>query len=255
MKSIKNQVVNILPTGLLVIILLATTGHRNIGENIEITNNMNQEVNELEIQLPSPRLESNFSIEEVMLKRRSHRNYVKSSISLDDLSQVLWAAYGITKPDKSRDIYRGGFRAAPSAGATFPLEVYVIVGKVKGIEPGVYKYISDGHKIIRVINEDVRADLARAALNQEMIEDAPASLFFTAIFERTTQRYGDRGRERYVCMEMGHVGQNVYLQVEALGLGTCAIGAFNDAKVAEVMQLPGEEEPLYIMPIGRYYRE
>ncbi len=255
MKSIKNQVVNSLPIGLFVVILLATTGHRNIGENIEITNNMNQEVNELEIQLPSPRLESNFSIEEVMLKRRSHRNYVKSSISLDDLSQVLWAAYGITKPDKSRDIYRGGFRAAPSAGATFPLEVYVIVGKVKGIEPGVYKYISDGHKIIRVINEDVRADLARAALNQEMIEDAPASLFFTAIFERTTQRYGDRGRERYVCMEMGHVGQNVYLQVEALGLGTCAIGAFNDAKVAEVMQLPGEEEPLYIMPIGRYYRE
>ncbi len=255
MKSIKNQVVNILPIGLFVVILLATTGHRNIGENIEITNNMNQEVNELEIQLPSPRLESNFSIEEVMLKRRSHRNYVKSSISLDDLSQVLWAAYGITKPDKSRDIYRGGFRAAPSAGATFPLEVYVIAGKVKGIEPGVYKYISDGHKIIRVINEDVRADLAKAALSQEMIEDAPASLFFTAIFERTTQRYGDRGRERYVCMEMGHVGQNVYLQVEALGLGTCAIGAFNDAKVAEVMQLPGEEEPLYIMPIGKYYRE
>ena len=255
MKSIKNQVVNILPTGLLVVILLATTGHRNIGENIEITNNMNQEVNEMEIQLPSPRLESNFSIEEVMLKRRSHRNYVKSSISLDDLSQVLWAAYGITKPDKSRNIYRGGFRAAPSAGATFPLEVYAIVGKVKGIEPGVYKYISDGHKIIRVINEDVRADLARAALNQEMIEDAPASLFFTAIFERTTQRYGVRGRERYVCMEMGHVGQNVYLQVEALGLGTCAIGAFNDAKVAEVMQLQTEEEPLYIMPIGRYYRD
>lgn len=216
---------------------------------------MNQDINTIEIQLPGPRLESNFSIEEVMLKRRSHRNFVKSSISLHDLSQILWAAYGITKPDDSRAIFRGGFRTAPSAGATFPLDVYAVVGNVKDLEQGVYKYISDGHKLAKVIDDDLRADLAKAALNQEMIEDAPASLFFTAIFERTMQRYGDRGRERYVCMEMGHVGQNVYLQAEALGLGTCAIGAFNDTKVAEVMQLTSEEEPLYIMPIGKYYRD
>lgn len=105
------------------------------------------------------------------------------------------------------------------------------------------------------MDEDIRPNLAKAALNQEMIEDAPASLFFSAVFERTIQRYGDRARERYVCMEMGHVAQNVYLQLEAMGMGTCAIGAFNDAKVSVVMHLPEEEEPLYIMPVGRYYRD
>ena len=232
-----------------------TSGHHEIRIKKQIFNNMNQDIHEHIVQLPQPRSDSDYSIEEVMLKRRTHRNFVKSTISMEDLSQVLWAAYGITKTDNSREIFRGGFRTAPSAGATFPLEVYAIVGKVKGIDSGVYRYISDGHKLVPEINEDIRSELAQAALNQEMIADAPASLFFSAVFERTTQRYGDRGRERYVCMEIGHVAQNVYLQAEALGLGTCAIGAFNDDKVARVMQLPDEEEPLYIMPIGRYYRD
>ena len=250
-----------MPIGLFVVILFTASGYKTeLVNKFQLnekptTIHMEQEISAQEIQLPAPRLESNFSIEEVMSKRRSHRNFVKSAISLKDLSQVLWAAYGITKPVDSRAIFRGGFRTAPSAGATFPLDVYAIVGKVNDLEPGVYKYISGGHKLLKIIDDDVRAGLAKAALNQEMIEDAPASLFFTAIFERTIQRYGDRGRERYVCMEMGHVGQNVYLQAEALGLGTCAIGAFNDKMVAEVMHLSSEEEPLYIMPIGRYYRD
>ena len=97
--------------------------------------------------------------------------------------------------------------------------------------------------------------LAEAALNQEMIADAPVSLFYSAVYARTMQRYGARGREHYVPMDLGHSAQNVYLQAEALGLGTCAIGAFNDEQVAKVMNLPDEEEPLYIMPIGRYYRD
>lgn len=251
----------LITTCLIITVLIATLSYTSPSKhsqkiiNESSLNNMNQELNEQVIQLPTPRYESKFSIEEVMLKRRSHRNYVKSAISLEDLSQLLWVAYGITKPDNSRPIFRGGFRTAPSAGATFPLEVYAIVGNVKDIEPAVYRYISDGHKLEKVLDEDIRPGLAKAALNQEMIEDAPASLFFSAIFERTMQRYGDRGRERYVCMEIGHVAQNVYLQAEALGLGTCAIGAFNDSKISEVMQLQAEEEPLYIMPIGRYYRD
>lgn len=223
-----------------------------INSNFSIMNPKNEKQT---ISLPAPRLDSDFSIEEVMLKRRSHRNFVKSAISIEDLSQVLWAAYGITKPDNSREIFRGGMRTAPSAGATFPLEVYAIAGKVNGLEKGVYRYIADGHKLVKVIDEDIRTELAKAAINQEMIEDAPASLFFSAVFERTMQRYGDRARERYVCMEMGHVAQNVYLQLEAMGMGTCAVGAFNDSKVSEVMNLPEGEEPLYIMPIGRYYRD
>ncbi len=255
MNFIKNRTEKIISTGLIVVILLATSGHTNkINFNESKPIAMNQDTEKQFIQLPPPRLDSDFSIEEVMQKRRSQRNFVKSAISLEDLSQVLWAAYGITKPDNSRAIFRGGYRTAPSAGATFPLEVYAIAGKVKGLDPGVYKYISEGHQLTKVIDKDIRSDLAKAALNQEMIEDAPVSLFFSAVFERTAQRYGDRARERYVCMEMGHVGQNVYLQSEALGLGTCAIGAFNDNKVAEVMQLTDEEEALYIMPVGRYYR-
>jgi SagB-type dehydrogenase family enzyme len=206
-------------------------------------------------QLPDPRLQSDFSVEQAMAQRRSHRSYVKSAISTAELSQVLWAAYGITKADRSRAGFRGGFRTAPSAGATYPLEVYAVVGKVKGLEPGIYRYVPDGHQLVLAQEGDHREPLAGAALNQEMIADAPASLFFSAVFERTMQRYGERGRLRYVPMDLGHSAQNVYLQVEALGLGTCAIGAFNDAKVTAVMKLPADEEALYIMPIGRYYRD
>ncbi|MEO0075723.1 MAG: SagB/ThcOx family dehydrogenase, partial [candidate division WOR-3 bacterium] len=101
----------------------------------------------------------------------------------------------------------------------------------------------------------VKKSLAEAALNQEMISDAPACIFWSAIFERTTQFYGHRGRDRYVCMDLGHSAQNVYMQAEALRLGTCAIGAFDDDRVKKVMQLPAEEVPLYIMPIGKYYAE
>lgn len=261
MKYIHTNWRSLLSISLTLMILITMSGHTGSSKHSQLVNDepnlskMTQDKQEQFIQLPEPRFDSDFSIEKVMLKRRSHRNFVKSALSLEDLSQVLWAAYGITKADKSRDIFRGGFRTAPSAGATFPLEVYAIVGNVKSIEPGVYRYISDGHKLALEIQEDIRSELANAALNQEMIADAPASLFLSAIFERTMQRYGDRGRERYVCMEIGHVAQNVYLQVEALGLGTCAIGAFNDNKVTEVMQLPDKEEPLYIMPIGRYYRD
>jgi SagB-type dehydrogenase family enzyme len=150
---------------------------------------------------------------------------------------------------------KGGLRTAPSAGATYPLQLYVLIGKVTGIEPGVYKYVPQGHRIIRVIDRDVKASLASAALGQEMIKIAPACLFYSADFSLTTGRYGERGRERYVCMDLGHSAENVYLQAEALHLGTCAVGAFNDAEVRAVMQLPANEEPLYIMPIGRYYQK
>jgi SagB-type dehydrogenase family enzyme len=209
----------------------------------------------LAYKLPDPRKSGKISVEEALQKRRSHRNYTGSPLSPEELSQVLWSAYGITYTDTSRPEFRGGFRTAPSAGATYPLEVYAIIGKVKGVEPGVYRYHSAKNQIVREIAEDLREELAAAALNQEMIADAPASLFFSAIYTRTTQRYGERGKLRYVPMDLGHAGQNVYLQAEALGLGTCAIGAFNDDKVRAVLQLPAEEEPLYIMPIGKYYRD
>jgi len=143
-------------------------------------------------------------------------------------------------------------RTAPSAGALYPLEIYLVAGKVEGLSAGIYKYIPDGHSLELMAEGDVRSDLANAALEQDFITDAPASIVFTAIFSRTTQKYGERGRERYVCTDLGHAAQNVYLQAYALEIGTCAVGAFTDKMVSMVMMLENKEEPLYIMPLGKY---
>jgi len=214
---------------------------------------MKSETSTLEYTLPTPALEGKMSVEEALSSRRSHRYFTNEAISAEDLSQILWSAYGITMPLPGSLRVQGGLRTAPSAGALFPLKIYVLIGRVKGIEPGVYRYSSQGHKITRVIDRDLRDELSTAALRQEMIKTAPVVIFYSADFSLTTVKYGERGRERYVCMDLGHSAQNVYLQAEALHLGTCAIGAFNDAEVRAVMQLPENEEPLYIMPIGQYY--
>lgn len=202
--------------------------------------------------LPAPDLKGTMTLEEVVSKRRSRRSFSGDAVSVEEISQILWAANGLSEPHGSRRAVRE-FRTAPSAGATYPLEVFLLAGRVVGIDPGVYRHRPSGHSIIRTIARDIRAELAAAALYQEMIETAPASLFFSAVYSRSTGVYGQRGAERYVCMDLGHAAQNVYLQAEALQLGTCAIGAFNDVAVSRVMQLPGHEMPLYIMPVGRYY--
>lgn len=194
--------------------------------------------------LPAPKTNGNISVEKALADRRSHRNFQNKAISIDQLSQILWAAYGVTSPN--------GFRTAPSAGALYPLEIYAIVGNVEKIEPGVYKYIPEEHKIVRTIDKDIREALCEATLGQKMVREAPASIFYSAIFSKITERYGERGRERYVYMGLGHSAQNIYLQAEALQLGTCAIGAFIDSRVSQVLQLPANEEPLYLMPIGYY---
>jgi SagB-type dehydrogenase family enzyme len=241
---------------IILIVLLVTTGCMNKNKPQEEGKPLvKSDSSQLSYSLPSPVLLGTVSVEESLSKRRSHRSFIDEKISAEDISQILWAAYGITKPLPERPGMKGGLRTAPSAGATYPLQLYVLIGKVSGIEPGVYKYVPQGHRIIRVIDRDVKASLASAALGQEMIKIAPACLFYSADFSITTGRYGDRGRERYVCMDLGHSAENVYLQAEALHLGTCAVGAFNDAEVRAVMQLPANEEPLYIMPIGRYYQK
>lgn len=202
--------------------------------------------------LPPPRTDGGISVESALASRRSRRRFQDRAISAEQLSQILWAAYGVTLPMPNHPALRGGLRTAPSAGALYPLEIYVIVGNVQGIQAGVYRYISGDHKLVRTIDRDVRRELGIAALGQRMAADAPATLVFSAVFERTTARYGARGR-RYVYIELGHAAQNVYLQAEALGLGTCAIGAFLDSGVRQLLQLPANEEPLYIMPVGYFY--
>jgi len=143
------------------------------------------------------------------------------------------------------------FRTVPSAGATYPLEVFLACGQngIEGIDRGVYRYQSSNHALVRHHPEDVRLELARAALDQEFIYQAPVDIIICALYERTTRRYGDRGK-MYVHIEVGHAGQNIYLQATALGLATVAIGAFHDEGVREVLRLERQYRPLYIMPVG-----
>jgi SagB-type dehydrogenase family enzyme len=194
------------------------------------------------IKLPEPVYESDFPVEQALLQRQSVRDYTDRPLTLAEVSQLLWAAQGITRS--------GGKRTAPSAGALYPLEVYLVVGEVDGLASGVYKYLPGDHELVRVGEGDRRADLSTAALSQESIEEAPAAIVITAIYERTTIKYGERGI-RYVHMEVGSAAQNIYLQAVSLDLGTVFIGAFHDQDVKRVLNLPDDEEPLCIMPVGR----
>jgi SagB-type dehydrogenase family enzyme len=197
------------------------------------------------IKLPKPQLKGKISIEEAIYNRRSIRSYKKEPLTLNEVSQLLWASGGVTC-----DGITGATRAYPSAGASYPLEIYLVVGNVTGLEPGVYRYLWKEHSLELKIPGDKRTQLTSASWFQGMIKNAPVSIVFTAIYGRTTGRYGKRG-ENYVCMDLGHAGQNVHLQAESLGLGTVVIGAFQDDSVKGVLNLPKNEVPLYIMPVGR----
>ncbi|MFQ5968050.1 MAG: SagB/ThcOx family dehydrogenase [Acidimicrobiia bacterium] len=194
------------------------------------------------VQLVPPRHESDTSVEEALLNRRSVREYTGDALTLAEVSQLLWAAQGTNDPE--------GFRTAPSAGALYPLEVYVVVGDVTGLAPGVYRYLPDDHEMVGVAPEDRRDELAKAAVDQEWVEEAAIDLVFTAVPERTTSKYGDRG-VRYVWMEVGHAAQNVYLQAGTMGLGVTVIGAFDDDRVHEIVAASAEEQPLYVISVGR----
>jgi SagB-type dehydrogenase family enzyme len=194
------------------------------------------------IKLPEPRHDSDISVEETMLSRRSIRSFTNEPLTLQEVSQLLWAAQGNTD--------FAGRRTAPSAGALYPLEVYVVIGNVKDLSPGVYHYEPDKHQLTRVFNGDVRARLANAALGQGYVRSGAISCVITAIYGRTTVRYGDRGI-RYVHIEVGHAAQNLCLQAVALDLGAVVVGAFDDGQVTEVLNLSEDEQPLYIIPVGR----
>lgn len=197
------------------------------------------------IYLPSPSQKGGIPLEEAIIRRRSVRRFTPQPISQLQLSQILWAAQGIT--DSS---WRS--RTVPSAGATYPLEIFVICGKnsIDDLDDGIYHYNVDNHSLTRHQKGDIRLELARAALDEESIHEAPLDIVICALYERTLTRYGDRG-ERYVHLETGHAGQNIYLQATALGLATVAIGAFHDEPVREVLRLDKQYTPLYIMPVGK----
>jgi SagB-type dehydrogenase family enzyme len=214
---------------------------------------VSQAMHKTEIKLPPPQLNGKVSLEETIAKRRSVRRYRAEPLALSQLSQILWSAQGITGSRM--------FRAAPSAGATYPLEIFVVVGdqciiasEVKQaseeLQAGIYHYQVDSHALSLHKSGELRLDLARAALDEEFIMEAPVDIVICAIYYRTSHRYGRRG-ERYVHMEVGHVGENIHLQAMALGLATVEVGAFHDEEVRKVLGVEEQMKPLYIMPLGK----
>ena len=203
---------------------------------------MNIQLFSKSIKLPKPQYDSNVSIEETLLKRRSIRSYKSEPLAIAEISQLLWSAQGVTN--------KKGFRTAPSAGALYPLEVYIAAGNVTDLDAGIYKYYPHRHEIVNTVKGDKRSELCRAGLGQSSIKNAPAVMVFCAVFERVTGSYGKRGLQ-YVHMEVGHAIQNVCLQAISLGLGSVIIGAFNDYDVKEVMNFELDEHPLLILPVGK----
>lgn len=196
-----------------------------------------------EIRLPEPARDGEMSVEKAISQRRSTRSFRDEPITLDQVSQILWAAQGITEEQRK-------FRTAPSAGATYPLEVFLVSGMVEKLEPGVFRYMPLNHSLSNVLDGDKRQDLYNQALRQPAIRNAPAVVVIAGVFKRTTGRYGPRG-EQYVYMEVGHVGQNIQLQAESLGLSSVVIGAFDDSGVQKVLGLPRDMVPFYLLPMGK----
>ena len=194
------------------------------------------------ISLPAARLDGEVSVEAALARRRSLREFAAGPLELAAVSQLLWAAQGITDP--------AGLRTAPSAGALYPLEVYLVAGAVAELSPGIYRYEPRRHRLVLHAPGDARRALARAALGQDWLGEAPAILALAGVYQRTARKYGERAA-RYVPMEVGHAAQNVYLQAVTLGLGTTMVGAFRDGEVSRALALPEEAKPLSLLPVGR----
>lgn len=194
------------------------------------------------IKLPRPAVAGTTSLEEALNRRRSVREYLQEPITPTELSQLLWAAQGISGPH--------GERTAPSAGALYPLQLYVIVADVVSLSPGIYAYRPQLHALDTLAAEDVLSELAAAAFGQTWMRTAPAVIVIAADDDKTTHKYGSRGK-RFVHIEVGHAAQNVYLQATALNLATAIVGAFDEAQVGRILRLPRAEQPLALMPVGR----
>lgn len=191
-----------------------------------------------DVSLPRPNLKGEISLEEAIARRRSVRDFRPHPLSLAETGQLLWAAEGITGRDSD-------LRAHPSAGALHPLEVYLVSPE------GVSRYRPEGHRLRVVRSGDQRRSLAKAAYGQWFLAEAGCIIAIAAVYARTTGRYGDRGRMRYVPMDAAHAAQNVLLQAVALGLGAVPVGAFDDEAVRTVLGAPANEVPLYLIPVGR----
>jgi SagB-type dehydrogenase family enzyme len=198
------------------------------------------------ISLPSPILKGNMSVEQAIQDRRSIRHYTTESLTLQDISQLMWAAQGIT--DKT-----GNLRAAPSAGQVYPLEIYLVVGNgtVTGLDGGVYHYNPFNNSLEKILEGDVRSDLSQAANGQPWVKQAPIDIVITGDYNKMIAKYKDETLStRFVNLEAGHVGENIYLEATARNLVTVALGSFKDDQVHKIIGLPDNENTIYIFPVG-----
>jgi SagB-type dehydrogenase family enzyme len=193
------------------------------------------------MKLPGPRHDGPVSVEATLRRRRSVREYAGEPLTLEEVSQVLWSAQGVTGKE--------GERTAPSAGATYPLELDLVAGNVRDLPPGIYRYRPRTHALTRRRKGDLRVALATAC-GQDWIASSPAILVITGVIRRTSGRYGDRA-ERYVVMEAGHAAENISLAAVALEMGTVVVGAFEDNEIAVILSLAAGERPLCLLPLGK----
>jgi len=191
------------------------------------------------IKLPRPKTAGKMSLEEAIVKRHSVRRFSRRELSLDEISQLLWAAYG----QRDVDTMTGASKTVPSAGALYPMEIYLVSPK------GAFHYLPSSHSLEEISDKDLRSSLSRAALWQEAIAQAAVDFVITYVYDRICFKYGDRGI-RYAHIEAGHIAQNIHLEAVCLGLGSVPIGAFSDTAVQKALFLPKDNTPLYIIPVG-----
>jgi SagB-type dehydrogenase family enzyme len=214
-----------LASGVVVALLLACAGASAATDDSAI------------IPLPEPDTTGSMSLEKALASRRSIREFANAPLSAADIGQLLWATQGITDPAR-------GFRVAPSAGALYPLELYVAK------EDGLFRYVPQRHALIRVQSGDSRPGIATAAHGQAVVREAPMLIVITAVVDRTRAKYGSRA-ERYVALEAGHAAQGLLLEATALKLGATVVGAFDDEALRAAVGAGKGELPLYVVAIGR----
>jgi SagB-type dehydrogenase family enzyme len=188
------------------------------------------------IQLTDPNLEGDMSLEEALAKRRSVRQFSSQPLKRSQISQLAWAGQGITEPQR-------GLRTAPSAGATYPIELLFVTPE------GVFVYRPADHSLMQLGNQDIRNGLAAAASMAESVAGAGCDIIVAGAIRKLTDQYKDKART-YMHMEAGHIAQNIQLQAVSLGLGSVTVGGFNTKEVRNVCKLTRTLEPLYIICVG-----
>ena len=188
------------------------------------------------IQLPAPDTRGSVALERTIASRRSVRAFTGETLTNEQMGQLLWAAQGITESHR-------GLRTAPSAGALYPLELYVVTTQ------GVYHYLPQGHRLQQHLSGDHLSPLAQACLGQRWVEETAANFVITAVYTRAAAKYGGPA-QRYVDIEVGAAGENLCLQAVALDLGSVMIGAFRDEAVTQTLQLPADHTPVLIISVG-----